>query len=304
MMKRSLVLLMSMLLLSAACACAQELQAEDVKTMEEAAQFVDPAELAPCSFFSLAQENGFEPKNLSPEEAYKALQAAYDDGREAATANWLREWGIDMELYGRPERCALGEDVRLGNRFVSLEALVFGSQYGDEQSLLFMKEEYGEWQMIDYVQGGAKRICVLSDEGEEALALIETETLGHGTGFSAQWVGVYNPVNRAFEAAYTREGYSCTLADRNLFVSSWADYSPWGLRIVNAWSFGGYEWQDDGTQVFTQRAQRSDVSVYAYDVQKQALHLRVHEEHEGLSPAVLRATDVESYLSGKALFLY
>lgn len=309
MIKRCVALLAALLWLASGAA-AQALSPSDVRTWDEAEQFTGG--VWPLGRQSYAQENGFSPVHLTPKEACAALNRAYEREQEAGYAAVLRGWGFDQAdeagfwtPYGWPERRTLGESVRLGEFYADLEVIRFTGGFADasDNSLIFMKKEYGDWQLIDLVMGDARELRVAGDEGDTASAFIELLTVGHGTGFYAEQIDVYNPVTRRCEAAYTREGFDCPLEDRNMYLSAWADYDYDGLKVVATAVFGGYEGQGDA-RVFTQRAQVSDVYVYAYDAADRGLHLRVHERHEGLNPAVLRAQSVGDYLSGGVLFVY
>ena len=159
------------------------------------------------------------------------------------------------------------------------------------------------WQLIDCVRGDAKALRAADEEGMSGIAFIECEEIGHGTGYYAEMVQVYNPVTRQTEAAYTRTGYECPFDDRNLFLSADADYGWDGLRIVVSAVFGGYTWEGD-CRVFTQRAQLSEVYAYGYDADTHSLSLGVHGRCEGLSVAALRAVSVSEYLGGEVGFIY
>ena len=259
---------------------------------------------------SYAQKHGYQPVKLAPEDALAALKRAYDGAQEAGYGAVLRGWGLaeaadDGEWipYGRPERVALGENVNLAGTMTDVEAIRFDGDWSSAVSLIFVREEYGDWRLIDCVHGDAGALRVANDEGADGIAFIECEEIGHGTGYYAELVQVYNPVTRQSEAVYTRTGYECPLADRNLFLSADAQYDWDGLRIVVSAVFGSYA-QEDGRRVFTQRAQMSEVYAYGYDANAHSLTLGAHGRCEGLSPAALGSVSVSEYLGGSVGFVY
>ena len=198
---------------------------------------------------------------------------------------------------------ALGENVNLAGTRANVEAIRFDGDWSSAVSLIFVREEYGDWRLIDCVHGDARALCVANDEGADGIAFIECEEIGHGTGYYAELVQVYNPVTRQSEAVYTRTGYECPLADRNLFLSADAQYDWDGLRIVVSAVFGSYA-QEDGCRVFTQRTQMSEVYAYGYDANAHSLTLGAHGRCEGLSPAVLGSVSVSEYLGRTVGFVY
>ena len=305
-MKLLVLWLFAAMLACCAFACAAEMTPYDVTNMEEAERFVPFDAVWAQPRPSYAQEYGFTQVTITPDDAYARLKKAYSEKQAAGYAAVMQGWGFaaldeDSAPYGWPERRTLGEDIYMDGESVSLEAIRFSGGYADvsEQTLLFMKREYGEWQLIDMVRGEAESVRMTSEDSS-AEALIECLLIGHGTGYYAEMISVYNPRTRRSEAAYTREGHECPLMDRNLYVSSWADYDYDGLRIVASSVFGTYE-QAGTMRTFTQRAQAADVYVYA--LEGDGMHLRVHERYEDLSPAVLRGQSVSAYLSGDILFL-
>lgn len=302
-----MIMLLTAAMLCAAAALAEDaLTPADVKTMAQAERFVPVDSVWTDGWPSYAQEYGFEPIKLTPSDAYAALYKAYESKRDEGCIEVMKGWGFaQMEEYsvpyGWPKRETIAEEARLGGVFASLEVIRFQGGYADvsDNVLIFLKKEYGDWQLIDFVKGDVDAVRVLSDEGDDAMAVIELLQIGHGTGHYSEQISVYNPVNRRCEAGYTRVGYECPLMDRNLYLSAWADYTYEGLRVVTSVVFGTYEWMGEQTRMFTQRAQAADVYVYAYDAGAQSLRLRVHESHEDLSPAALRAQSIDAYLNGR-----
>ena len=309
-MKRGMVALSLAALLSLLCACALAVSPDEVTCWAQAEELIGMDGLWPAVTPSYAQKHGYQPVKLTPEDALAALKRAYDGAQEAGYGAVLRGWGLteaadDGEWipYGRPERVALGENVNLAGTRANVEAIRFDGDWSSAVSLIFVREEYGDWRLIDCVHGDARALCVANDEGADGIAFIECEEIGHGTGYYAELVQVYNPVTRQSEAVYTRTGYEFPLADRNLFLSADAQYDWDGLRIVVSAVFGSYA-QEDDRRIFTQRAQMSEVYAYGYDANAHSLTLGAHGRCEGLSPAVLGSVSVSEYLGGSVGFVY
>ena len=309
-MKRGMVALSLAALLSLLCACALAVSPDEVTCWAQAEELISMDGLWTAVTPSYAQKHGYQPVKLTPEDALAALKRAYDGAQEAGYGAVLRGWGLaeaadDGEWipYGRPERVALGENVNLAGTMTDVEAIRFDGDWSSAVSLIFVREEYGDWRLIDCVHGDAGALRVANDEGADGIAFIECEEIGHGTGYYAELVQVYNPVTRQSEAVYTRTGYECLLADRNLFLSADAQYDWDGLRIVVSAVFGSYA-QEDDRRVFTQRAQMSEVYAYGYDANEHSLTLGAHGRCEGLSPAALGSVSVSEYLGGSIGFVY
>lgn len=309
-MKRGMVALSLAALLSLLCACALAVSPDEVTSWAQVEELISMNGLWPAVTPSYAQKHGYQPIKLTPEDALAALKRAYDGAQEAGYGAVLRGWGLteaadDGEWipYGRPERVALGENVNLAGTMTDVEAIRFDGDWSSAVSLIFIREECGDWRLIDCVHGDAGALRVANDEGADGIAFIECEEIGHGTGYYAELVQVYNPVTRQNEAVYTRTGYECPLADRNLFLSADAQYEWDGLRIVVSAVFGSYA-QEDGCRVFTQRAQMSEVYAYGYDANAHSLTLGAHGQCEGLSPAALGSVSVSEYLGGSVGFVY
>ena len=309
-MKRGMVALSLAALLSLLCACALAVSPDEVTCWAQAEELISMDGLWTAVTPSYAQKHGYQPVKLTPEDALAALKRAYDGAQEAGYGAVLRGWGLaeaadDGEWipYGRPERVALGKNVNLAGTMTDVEAIRFDGDWSSAVSLIFVREEYGDWRLIDCVHGDAGALRVANDEGADGIAFIECEEIGHGTGYYAELVQVYNPVTRQSEAVYTRTGYECLLADRNLFLSADAQYDWDGLRIVVSAVFGSYA-QEDDRRVFTQRAQMSEVYAYGYDANEHSLTLGAHGRCEGLSPAALGSVSVSEYLGGSVGFVY
>ena len=309
-MKRGTLALALAALLSLLCACALAVSPDEVTSWAQAEELIGMDGLWPAVTPSYAQKHGYQPVELAPEDALAALKRAYDGAQEAGYGAVLRGWGLteaadDGEWipYGRPERVTLGGNVNLAGTMADVEAIRFDGDWSSAVSLIFVREEYGSWQLIDCVRGDARALCVANDDGIDGIAFIECEEIGHGTGYYAELVQVYNPVTRQSEAAYTRTGYECPLEDQNMFLTADAHYDWDGLRVVVAAVFGGYA-QEDGCRVFTQRAQMSEVYAYGYDANAHSLTLGAHGRCEGLSPAALSAVSVSEYLGGNVGFTY
>ena len=304
-MKRSLTALL-LAALCALCAPVLALSPDDVNSWAQAEAILPMDGLWPAVKPSYAQQYGFAPVELAPQDALDTLNRAYNAAHEAGYDPVLSGWGLTQAAwipYGRPEHVTLGEGVNLAGTYADVEAIRFQGDWSSDVSLIFVREEYGGWQLIDCVRGDAKALRAADEEGMSGIAFIECEELGHGTGYYAEMVQVYNPVTRQTEAAYTRTGYECPFDDRNLFLSADADYGWDGLRIVVSAVFGGYTWEGD-CRVFTQRAQMSEVYAYGYDADTHSLSLGVHGRCEGLSVAALRAVSVSEYLGGEVGFIY
>ena len=309
-MKRGMVALSLAALLSLLCACALAVSPDEVTCWAQAEELISMDGLWTAVTPSYAQKHGYQPVKLTPEDALAALKRAYDGAQEAGYGAVLRGWGLaeaadDGEWipYGRPERVALGKNVNLAGTMTDVEAIRFDGDWSSAVSLIFVREEYGDWRLIDCVHGDAGALRVANDEGADGIAFIECEEIGHGTGYYAELVQVYNPVTRQSEAVYTRTGYECLLADRNLFLSADAQYDWDGLRIVVSAVFGSYA-QEDDRRVFTKRAQMSEVYAYGYDANEHSLTLGAHGRCEGLSPAALGSVSVSEYLGGSVGFVY
>ena len=309
-MKRGMVALSLAALLSLLCACALAVSPDEVTCWAQAEELISMDGLWTAVTPSYAQKHGYQPVKLTPEDALAALKRAYDGAQEAGYGAVLRGWGLaeaadDGEWipYGRPERVALGENVNLAGTRANVEAIRFDGDWSSAVSLIFVREEYGDWRLIDCVHGDAGALRVANDEGADGIAFIECEEIGHGTGYYAELVQVYNPLTRQIEAVYTRTGYECPLADRNLFLGADAQYDWDGLRIVVSAVFGSYA-QEDDRRIFTQRAQMSEVYAYGYDANTHSLNLGAHGRCEGLSPAALGSVSVSEYLGGSVGFVY
>ena len=213
------------------CGGALALEGDEVTTWAQAEELIGMDGLWPAVTPSYAQKHGFAPVELAPEDALAALNRAYEGAREAGYGAVLRGWGLTQATdegewvpYGRPERVTLGEGVNLAGTAADVEAIRFDGDWSSDVSLIFVREEYGVWRLIDCVRGDAKALCVANDEGTDGIAFIECEQIGHGTGYYAELVQVYNPITRQSEAAYTRTGYECPFDDRNMFLCADADY--------------------------------------------------------------------------------
>ena len=304
-MKRSLTALL-LAALCALCAPVLALSPDDVSSWAQAEAILPMDGLWPAVKPSYAQQYGFAPMELAPQDALAALNRAYNAAHEAGYDPVLSEWGLTQAAwipYGRPERVTLGEGVNFAGTYADVEAIRFQGDWSSDVSLIFVREEYGGWQLIDCVRGDAKALRAADEEGMSGIAFIECEEIGHGTGYYAEMVQVYNPVTRQIEAAYTRTGYECPFEDQNMFLTADAHYDWDGLRVVVAAVFGGYA-QEDGCRVFTQRAQMSEVYAYGYDANAHSLTLGAHGRCEGLSPAALSTVSVSEYLGGNVGFTY
>ena len=309
-MKRVAVALALAAALCLICASALAVSPDAVTSWAQAEELIGLDGLWPAVQPSYAQEHGFAPVELAPQDALAALNRAYEDAQESGYGAVLRNWGLTEAAndgkwipYGRPERVVLGGNVNLAGSAADIEAIRFDGDWFSAISLIFIRKEYGSWQLVDCVCGDAKTLYIANEEGTDGIAFIECEEIGHGTGYYAELVQVYNPVTHRSEAAYTRTGFECPFEDSNLYLNADAHYDWDGLRIVVSAVFGSYTRQD-GRRVFTQRAQMSEVFAYGYDAQTNTLSLGAHGRCEGLSPAALEAVSVGEYLSGGIGFVY
>ena len=252
---------------------ATQRQAEAVTTMAEAYALIPEDSLRSDGWMSYAQEYGFAPVALTPEEAYNALRAAYDVDQGAQSyAPLFRGWGFGEESgmspylprYAWPSRRTLCEAVPtvLGEMSVEIIAFDGGGSWQEEGALVFARTWGGEWRLIDYVPGEAESALTCGDDYAKGL-LIPFLQRGHGTGYYSEDIALYNPLTRRCEGGYTRIGHDVP-RDYGLYVASqvYTDVSGYGVTVVRSTAFATSE-QSGAEYTLTQRAQEASVTVYA-----------------------------------------
>ncbi len=159
-----------------------------------------------------AQEQGFEPVKMNPEEAYTLLKEAYDQGQDEATQKLLHSWGIELEPYGYPilRDVITEQDINrralYANDISCVKAISFsGWGWGEEGTLIFM-ERWPDWYLWDYIPCEFVGYQLCRENGSNGVFL-EFSTIGHGTGCYVKYIEVYHLMNRKIEAAYTAYGY-------------------------------------------------------------------------------------------------
>lgn len=282
MRKYAMILTLSVALALHGAACAEEAaewalanaRASAVTSMEEARALMpdgDESLWQDEPLPSYAQEHGFAPVALTPQEAVRAIRGAYDAAGGEGCAETLRGWGFTAEspwldaaawhLVGEP-RTILSELYMTGGRELSLTVVPVaeGGGWGDAFALVFTKEWPGDWTLSDCVPGEAGDALVCGDPGG---ALIEFTTYGHGSGFYIEEVSLYNPLTRRCEAAYTRIGHELYDA-YGLYVWAQAFADGNGLSVVRSMAFATEEWEEEtGRYRYDQRAQEAFLWRYA-----------------------------------------
>lgn len=266
-MKRllSLALALSLLLGTALAQDAYEekvARARQVTNMQEAQAFVTVEGFLADAWPSFAQALGLAPVRMTPEEASAALASAYN--RTGNCADTLRLWGIapsDELPYAlpgeacppQPPREILEADTLLGELSVTVIPLQDGG-WGEAGALVFTKFWGQDWQLVDYVPGEAKGVLRC---GENEGALLEFALYGHGTGYYAESVSLYNPLARRVETAYTRIGHDVPLGGYGLYVSGQTMGDAMGFTVVQCLAFA----TDEETQGMTRYVQRAAQTV-------------------------------------------
>ena len=162
-----------------------------------------------------AEEQGFQPLAMDPEEAWQRLRDAYDRGQDEATRELLQSWGIEMEPCGAPVLRELISQADLqhhGNSDISTENVPLvqvisfsGWGWGEEGTLIFV-EQWPNWYLWDCIPSACEgfHLCG-TDRG--TMVYLEFSEIGHGTGCYVQYKDVYHLQTRKIEASYTTYGY-------------------------------------------------------------------------------------------------
>ena len=162
-----------------------------------------------------AEERGFQPLAMDPEEACQRLRDAYDRGQDEATRELLQSWGIEMEPCGAPVLRELISQADLqhhGHSDVSTENVPLvqlisfsGWGWGEEGTLIFV-EQWPNWYLWDYIPSACEgfHLCG-TDRGTRVY--LEFSVIGHGTGCYVRYIDVYHLQTRRIEASYTTYGY-------------------------------------------------------------------------------------------------
>lgn len=220
---------------------------------------------------SYAQVCGFSPVALTPQDAVSALRRAYDAAGGEGCAETLRGWGFTEEfpaidsaawqLVGEP-RTILSELYMTGGREMSLAVVPVAEDggWGDAFALVFTKEWPGDWTLSDCVPGEAGEALVC---GDPCGALVAFTAYGHGSGFYAEYVSLYNPLTRRCEAAYTRTGHEL-YGDYGMYVLALAFPDGDGLTVVRDKAYATEEWEEENGRVrYDQRAREGAAWHYA-----------------------------------------
>lgn len=159
-----------------------------------------------------AQEHGFEPVKMNPEEAYNLLKEAYDQGQDEATKNLLHSWGVVLEPYGYPilrdviTKQELSRRALYANGIACVRTVSFsGWGWGEEGTLIFV-EQWTDWYLWDYIPYECEDFHICGMDGSNGVYL-EFSSIGHGTGCYVRDIEVYHLLRRQIEANYTAYGY-------------------------------------------------------------------------------------------------
>ena len=273
--------------------------ARAVTTMEEAYALIPEESLWQDGWPSYAQQFGFEPVALTPEAAYDALRAAYEEDQGVQSYEGLfYGWGMteihDMEwfipTYCYPTQRVICEEIDTVKDTVSIEVISFfgNGQWEEAGALVFAKYWGGEWQLIDYMPYEPETVLLCGEDYMRGI-LIQFLCHGHGTGYYAEQIALYNPLTRRCEGGYTRVGHDMP-RDYGMYVASHAFSSISGVTIVRSTAFATSEWSGEGySNIYTQRAQDGHVYVYAFDAQDGSFALTLETGAESASPALLWA---------------
>ena len=145
-MKRISLILFSLLLITVcAVSFAEEAPWVTMENVREHSGYVWREEIPR---YNGAEERGFQPLAMDPEEACQRLRDAYDRGQDEATRELLQSWGIEMEPCGAPALRELIDQADLqhhGHSDVSTENVPLvqlisfsGWGWGEEGTLIFV----------------------------------------------------------------------------------------------------------------------------------------------------------------------
>ena len=159
-----------------------------------------------------AQEQGFEPVKMNPEEVYNLLKDAYDQGQDEATQKLLRSWGIELEPYGYPilrdviTEQEINRRALYANDVSRVRTISFsGWGWGEEGTLIFV-EQWPDWYLWDYIPYECENFQLCGEDGSNGVFL-EFSSIGHGTGCYVKDIAVYHLFHRKIESGYTVYGY-------------------------------------------------------------------------------------------------
>ena len=270
--------------------------AETVATMGEAYALIPEDSLWTDGWLSYAQEYGFEPIRLTPDAAYDALRAAYDaDQGVESYAELFQTWGLGeakgayyLPIYCWPTRRTICEAVPTARGEISIEVVAFdgSGDWQEDGALIFMKPWGREWQLIDYMPYEAEGVLLCGDESLRGV-LIQFLCYGHGTGYYAEQIALYNPLTRRCEGGYTRIGHDVP-RDYGMYVVSQVYTDSMRVIVVSSTAFATGEWSGEGYgYTYTQRAQDTHAYVYSFDEQDGSFTLTVDAGVENASPAIL-----------------
>ena len=304
-MKKLCCMLLALVLSAAATLCVADMEeelvarerlaAEAVTTMEEAYALIPEEELwfgTPQP--SYAQKYGYEPVALTPEAAYDALRAAYDEDQGVESYEALfHGWGLSqasrmegfIPSYCWPARRTLCEEVETVRDELSIEVVTFYGNGGweEEGALVFAKYWGEEWKLIDYVLTEPESVLLCGEDYRKGI-LIQFLCHGHGTGHYSEQIALYNPLSRRCEGSYTRVGHEVP-RDYGMYVASQV-YTDEGITVLRSTAFATGEQVQDG-YVYIQRAQEAHVYVYQLNAQDGSFALTVDLGVENASPALL-----------------
>ena len=230
------MILLSLLLIEAcAGSFAEEAPWVTMENVREHSGYVWREEIP---HYNGAEEQGFQPLAMDPEEAYRRLRNAYDRGQDEATRELLQSWGIEMEPCGAPVLRELISQADLqhhGNSDISTENVPLvqvisfsGWGWGEEGTLIFV-EQWPDWYLWDYIPFACEdfRLCG-TDEGTGVY--LEFGVIGHGTGCYVRYIDVYHLQARKIEASYTTYGYE-VYQDSGIQAYGSACYARDGVHI-------------------------------------------------------------------------
>lgn len=274
--------------------------ARAVTMMEEAYALIPEESLWQNGWPSYAQQYGYDPIALTPDEAYSALRAAYEEDEgvqsyEGLFYDWgmtnIHDWKGFVPTYCYPMRRVICEEIDTVRGTLSIEVVTFygNGQWEEAGALVFAKYWGGEWQLIDYMPYEPENVLLCGEDYSRGM-LIQFLCHGHGTGYYAEQIALYNPLTQRCEGGYTRVGHDVP-RDYGLYLTSqvFLDTSNvYGVSIVRSTAFATSEWNaQECDDVYTQRAQDAHLYVYALNEQDGSFALTTDMGIENVSPALL-----------------
>ena len=218
-----------------------------------------------------AEEQGFQPLAMDPEEAWQRLRDAYDRGQDEATRELLQSWGIDMEPCGSPvlrELIAKTDLLHYESSGISIEdvplvQLISFSGWGwGEGGTLIFAEQRSEWYLWDWIPCACEDFNLCGTDHGTSVYL-EFSVIGHGTGCYVRYVDVYHLQSRKIEAGYTTYGYEVN-QDSGIRVYGSACYAGDGVHVFRQLSPLVY---DEAQNEFVPTGAVLDVFDYSIDEQ-------------------------------------